>query len=133
MDIQKTQELDDFCQTLVQSFNAIKKANEMPPYIVTKARDINASHVSKALEEKFNDPELIKQFNVIQGTRKICSEEEYKTKDAILAYAREIKPLIDRIKSTNFKLMLDRFNAAHEFALKLSEHIDELGIVEELV
>ena len=126
MTIAKTQELDDFCQILIQGLHAMKRANEMPSYMATKARDINVIKIEKALQEQLETVEVLQQFKAIEGRRQICSEDEFRTKDSILTFAKEVKPVIDRLKSANFKLMLDRFVDAHEFAIKLSELVDDL-------
>jgi hypothetical protein len=131
LEIKASQELDDLCQLMVMALNALRKTNEMPVYMSSKAREINALHISKKLEEKLENKNLIKEFKLINGTRKICTNEDRRTKDSIIALAMETRPFVDRIRSPNFKLMLDRLTRAHELAVKFSGLLDEIGVEEQ--
>jgi hypothetical protein len=131
LEIKASQDLDELCQLMVMSLNALRKTNEMPVYMSSKAREINALQIGKKLEEKLENKDLLRQFKLIDGTRKICTNEDRRTKDSIIALARETRPFVDRIRSSNFKLMLDRLVQAHELAVKFSGLLDEIGVVEE--
>lgn len=119
-------ELEDLTQVLVLAFHAIQKANELPVYLSGKAREINAANIHKLMEEKAKDGIAIMQFMHASLRNKVCSELDLKTKESFLGYIEENRAVLDRIKDANFKLILDRFMAAHKLAVSLSEVVEEI-------
>lgn len=117
--------VDEFAQALLASLRSIRRANEVPSYLSTKAREINAGYVDGVLNDLLKTPAL-KEFLQCPPKIKICSDETIRTKEDLLKEINEVKPLIDRIKSGGFKLMIDRYMAAHELAIKLSDVVDEV-------
>lgn len=122
----QSQDLDNFCQVLVSALSAMKKANELPPYLSGKARDVNASFIEKQLNEQLEDDSILMQLMNSSKKNRICSLDDFKSKASILLYIEEIKPFLERIKSSQYQLILQRFMAAHELAVKLSSIIDEI-------
>ncbi len=125
-------ELEDLTQVLVLAFQALQKANELPPYLSAKAREINASNIHKLMEEKSKDGIALMQLMHANSRSKVCLEADLKTKESFLAFIEENKALMDRVKDTNFKLTLERFLAAHKLAVSLSEIVDEIKENEKL-
>lgn len=122
----QSQDLDNFCQILVSALTAMKKANELPPYLSGKARDVNASFIEKQLNITLEESSALANFINKSNKSKICSLEDFKSKASILNYIQEVKPFLERIKSGQYQLTLQRFLAAHELALKLSDLIAEI-------
>ncbi len=121
-----TAELEDFCQVLVSALASMQKANEFPSYMSAKARAINAANIHKSLDEKIQDGIALTQLMQAKAKNKVCSEDAVKSKENLLDFILETKPFIDRIKDGNFKLILDRFMAAHYLAVSLSDIVDEI-------
>ncbi len=69
----------------------------------------------------------LKAFLKSNGKMKICSDDTIRTKTDIIREINDVKPFIDRLKSGGFKLMIDRYLAAHELALRLSDIVDEVS------
>ncbi len=124
----KSPELDEFCQLLLEVASAMKKSNELPAYLVGKAREINAGHHLKKLEEAVNNEELnlMELFNKAHPQHKICSEEDSRRKLDVVDKLYNALPKVNRIKAGSFKLMLDRFVASHKLAIRYYEIIEEL-------
>lgn len=117
--------LDSFAKALLAALTSIRRANEVPTYLSTKARDINAAYVEEALLKLLQTSGL-KEFLECPNKFKICSDEKVKTKEDLLREITEVKPMLDRIKSGSFKLMIERYLAAHELAIKLSDVLEEI-------
>lgn len=121
----KSSDLDEFCLALVAALSAMRKANELPAYLTGKAREVNAFNAQESFLGAMSG-EGLKQFLNVSAKMRICSKEEFRSKEDILRELNEVKPLLDRIKHGSYKLILDRFIAAHELALHLSEVVDEI-------
>lgn len=119
-------ELEDLTQVLVLAFQALQKANELPVYLSAKAREINASNIHKLMDEKSKDGIALMQLMHASLRSKVCSEGDLKSKESFLAFIEENKRFLDRVKDTNFKLILERFLAAHKLAVSLSQIVDEI-------
>lgn len=119
-------ELEDLTQVLVLAFQALQKANELPVYLSAKAREINASNIHKLMEEKAKDGAALMQLMHASLRAKVCSDADLKNKESFLAFIEENRIFMDRVKDPNFKLILDRFSAAHKLAVSLSEIVDEI-------
>jgi hypothetical protein len=117
--------VNEFAQALLASLRSIRRANEVPSYLSTKAREINAGYVEGVLSDVVKGP-VVKEFLKCPAKIKICSDDTIRTKEDLLKEINEVKPLIDRIKSGGFKLMIDRYLAAHELAIRLSDVVDEV-------
>lgn len=117
--------VNEFAQALLASLRSIRRANEVPSYLSTKAREVNAAYVENILNDLLKTP-VMKEFLKCPSKIKLCSDESVRTKEDLLREINEVKPLLDRIKSGGFKLMLDRYMAAHELAIKLSDVVDEV-------
>jgi hypothetical protein len=118
--------LDEFCQIFIQALQAMKKANELPPYMTGKARDVNANNIHTHLSEKIQDESVLLSFLNASLKSKVCTLESLKTKAEILTLLEEYRPFLDRVRSGSYKLILDRFMAAHELALELSKMVDQI-------
>lgn len=121
-----TPELEEFCQVLISALNSIKKADEFPSYLSGKAREINAANINKQVEEQLGDPLILTQLMQAKVKSRICSHETIKSKENFLQFIGEYKPFIDRLKHGNFKLVLDRFMAAHLLAISISDLVDQI-------
>ncbi len=117
--------LDKFCNAIVAALKSIRHANEVPSYLSSKAREINAAYIEGMVEEA-SQPAVVKEFLQVNRKLKICTDESLRTKEDIINEINQVKPFIDRIKSPGFKLMIDRYLAAHQLAIRLSELTDEL-------
>lgn len=122
----KSSELDEFSQALVAALRAMRRANEIPSYLSGKAREINASYIEGLLKEVLAT-DALKAFLKTNGKMKICSDDNIRTKEDIIREINDVKPFIDRLKSGGFKLMIDRYLAAHELAVRLSDIVDEIS------
>lgn len=106
----------------------MKKTNEMPAYLTGKARDINAGHLLKKLKKHLENEDInvLELFNQAHPQHKICSEEDSRRKLDVVEKVYETLPKVNRIKAGSFKLMLDRFIAAHELAIQYYELLEDL-------
>lgn len=121
----KPTEIDEFSQALIAALKAMRRANEIPTYLSGKAREVNAHHIEKMLREALSS-DALKEFLKTNGKTKISSNDDIRTKNDIIQEINDVKPLIDRIKSGGFKLMIERYLAAHELAVMLSDVVDEV-------
>ncbi len=122
----KPTEIDEFSQALIAALKAMRRANEIPTYLSGKAREVNAHHIEKMLREALSS-DALKEFLKTSGKTKISSNnDDIRTKNDIIQEINDVKPLIDRIKSGGFKLMIERYLAAHELAVMLSDVVDEV-------
>ncbi len=121
----RSEELDKFCQVVIAAMKSIRKANDIPAYFATKARDVNAGYILEQLNEKL-DTNALKELLKTPRKMKVCSEEGFRTKEDIVKEIEEIKPFMDRIRNGGYKLMLDRYLAAYDLAIKFAEVAKEL-------
>lgn len=119
-------DLQDFATVLVQAIKSIKKAAEMPSYMNAKAREINAPQIKKLLQEQMANTRALTKFNDAHIKQSICNIEGFEKKKMIIDEIKLLKNNLERVKSGNFKLMLDRFIAAHELAIELSPLLDQI-------
>ncbi|MCE2928527.1 MAG: hypothetical protein LW817_02730 [Candidatus Caenarcaniphilales bacterium] len=122
----KSEKISEFTEALICSIESVKKAHELPGYLTSKARDVNASHIQKTLLEILEDPENIIEFTKAHNLVKISEREEIRNKEDLWKYLVDMLPAIERVKSGNYKLILDRFIAGHELAVKLYELLEQL-------
>ena len=82
--------------------------------------------LKKLLLEVLEDPESVNEFNKAHNSLIISDRKEIKNKDDLWRFLVEILPAIERVKSGNYKLILDRFIAGHELAIKLYELLEKI-------
>jgi hypothetical protein len=122
----KSEKISQFTEALISSIESVKKAHELPGYLTSKARDVNASHIQKLLLEVLEDPESVNEFTKAHNSLIISDRDKIKNKDDLWRFLVEILPAIERVKSGNYKLILDRFIAGHELAIKLYELLEKI-------
>lgn len=118
-------ELENLCTALIEALKSISIVDELPPYLNTKAREANALANYESLKKTMPNDGLKKFFEARIKSR-ISVDIDISTKEDLIKEVARLKPAIDRIKSSSFKLMLERFNSAHELAVYLSEYTDAI-------
>ncbi|MBT6843923.1 MAG: hypothetical protein HOA17_09060 [Candidatus Melainabacteria bacterium] len=117
--------LENLCMALINVLKSIEVTDEMPTYLNTKAREINALAGHEALKKNIPDDGLQRLFEARAKSR-VSTDLDISTKADLIREMIRLKPSIDRIKSSGFKLMLERYMSAHELAVYLSEVVDEI-------
>jgi len=117
--------LENLCMSLIAVLRSIESADEMPSYLNTKAREINALSAHEAFKKNIPDDGFQKLFDARDKSR-VSIDMDIATKEDLIKEMIRLKPAIDRIKSSGFKLMLERFISAHELAVYMSDVVDEI-------
>jgi hypothetical protein len=100
-------------------------ADELPPYLQGKARDINALGRHEALAKSMPDDGFQRLYDSKIKAR-VTSDLDIVTKHDLINQLIKMKPAIDRIKDSSFRLMIERLASAHELAVYLSGLSDEI-------
>lgn len=117
--------LENLCMSLIAVLRSMESADEMPSYLNTKAREINALSVHETLKKNIPDDGFQKLVDARDKSR-VSIDMDISTKEDLIQEMIRLKPAIDRIKSSGFKLMLERFISAHELAVYMSDVVDEI-------
>ncbi|MDA0772108.1 MAG: hypothetical protein O3C63_04110 [Cyanobacteria bacterium] len=117
--------LENLCMALIAVLRSMDIADEMPTYLSSKAREINALAAHEALKKNIPDDAFQRLLDVRDKSR-VSNDIDLATKEDLLKEMVRLKPAIERIKSSGFKLMLERFMSAHELAVYLSDVVDEI-------
>ncbi len=127
----ENQELYEFTQILAHSLKLIKMANELPEFVINKSRDINAEQVIKMLQSVENKKEILDEIASRATNSKISNDIDMENKKGLYNYIETIENGIERVKSPNFKLMADRFDAVNRLANEIHGLLADLVLAEQ--
>ena len=120
------QKLYEFTEILERSLNIVKTANEIPEYILSKARDITPEQTCETLMKYGKNMDLLKTVAGTQANGKISKSEECATKKDLYNLISETQAALDNLKGPHYRLMLSRFIAAAKLADEVQEVLENL-------
>lgn len=122
----KSEKIYELVGAIVEALESVNKANDLPGFLTGKARDVNGSNASKRLNEAILDEDILLQFAKLNPSQKVSDDEVVRNKDDFVKYISSHLAALERVKSGNYKLILDRFLAGHLLANQVHEILSKL-------
>ncbi len=113
------QKLYEFTKVLGHALKLIQIANQVPEFVLTKARDINAQQTLEVLKNYDDDFELLKEIASKKSGSRVSNDLGLETKKDLYNFIDKVKNAVENVKSPHYKLMIDRYN----YANILAEHV----------
>lgn len=124
--MKESQKLYEFTQVFGHALKLIKLANEVPEFVLTKARDINAQQTLDILKEYEEDFELLKEIALKNPDSKVSNDIDFETKKQLYDFIKEVENAVANVKSPHYKLMIDRYNSANILAEQVQKILENL-------
>ena len=125
------QDLYEFTQVLGHALKLIKIANQVPEFVLTKARDINAEQSYEILNQFIENKNVLRDLALKNPDSKVCNELDFESKKDFYALIEKVENALVNVKSPHYKLMLDRYIAANKLAGLVQEILANLLLVEQ--
>lgn len=129
----ESQKLYEFTQVFGHALKLVKLANQVPEFVLSKARDINAQQTLDILAGFESDFELLKEIAAKNPDSKVSNDIDFETKKHLYDYIDSVKLAIENVKSPHFKLMIERYNSANELAQQVQTILEKLVLAEQEV
>lgn len=129
----ESQKLYEFTQVFGHALKLIKIANQVPEFVLTKARDINAQQTLEILQKYEEDFELLKEMASKNSDSKVSNDLDFETKKQLYDFIDQVKLAVENVKSAHFKLMIDRYNSANILAEHVQKILGNLVLAEQEV
>ena len=121
------QKLYEFTQVFGHALKLLIIANQLPEFVLSKARDINAEQTHEILSKFVDDADVLRDIAARNPDSKVSNDIDFETKKMLYDYIEKAQLAVDSVSSPHYKLMLDRYIAA----TKLAEQVK--GLMEELL
>ena len=103
------QEIYEFTDLLGHSLSLVKRANELPEFVLAKARDLNASQTLEALSNIEDRKAILEEIASRKSDAKIANNLEYETKKDLYEAIEKIQYALSNLTSAHYGLMLERY------------------------
>ncbi|MDD9897461.1 MAG: hypothetical protein OXU45_00525 [Candidatus Melainabacteria bacterium] len=117
--------LEDLCTNLVEALNSVAMADELPAYLHTKARDMNALGKHEALAKSIPEDRFQRLFDSKNKAR-LSRDLDVVTKHDLISQLIKMKPVLERVTDSSFRLMVERLTSVYELAFYLSDLTEEV-------
>lgn len=124
-------ELYEFTQTLGHALEMVKLANEVPEFVLSKARDINAEQTLEALKAFENNEELFKNIAMKAPEAQISDNRSVETKKDLYNKIDQLTVAIENVKSSHYRLMLNRYIIAANLAEQVQTTIANILLAQQ--
>jgi hypothetical protein len=125
------QKLYEFTQVFGHALKLMVTANQLPEFVLSKARDINAQQTLEILSQFEDDMDILRELALKNSDSKVSNDIDFETKKMLYEYIEKAQIAVDAVSSPHYKLMLDRYIAAAHLAGKLKLVLENLLKAEE--
>lgn len=125
------QKLYEFTQVFGHALKLMITANQLPEFVLSKARDINAHQTLEILSQFEGDMDVLRELALKNSDSKVSNDIDFETKKMLYEYIEKAQVAVDTVSSPHYKLMLDRYIAAANLAEKLKLVLENLLKAEE--
>lgn len=125
------QQLYEFTQVLGHALKLIKIANQIPEFVLSKARDINAEQTYEILRQFVDNKDVLRDLALKNADSKVSNDLDFESKKNFYAFIEKVENALVNVKSPHYKLMLDRYISANKLADQVQEILANLLIVEQ--
>lgn len=125
------QQLYEFTQVLGHALKLIKIANQIPEFVLSKARDINAEQTYEILRQFVDNKDVLRDLALKNPDSKVSNDLDFESKKNFYAFIEKVENALVNVKSPHYKLMLDRYISANKLADQVQEILANLLIVEQ--
>ena len=125
------QKLYEFTQIFGHALKLLVIANQIPEFVLTKARDINAEQTLEILTQYEGDMDILREIALKNADSKVSNDLDFETKKMLYEYIEKAQIAVENVKSPHFKLMLDRYISAAKLADKVQVILENLLKAEE--
>jgi hypothetical protein len=125
------QQLYEFTQVLGHALKLIKIANQIPEFVLSKARDINAEQTYEILSQFVDNKDVLRDLALKNPDSKVSNDLDFESKKNFYAFIEKVENALVNVKSPHYKLMLDRYISANKLADQVQEILANLLIVEQ--
>lgn len=119
----QTSNLKDIVGTVVQALRVVKKASELPQFVLSKGRDLNADQVKRAIDPVLAVSDLAALLKDRRIHEKISNDLEVETKEDFIKLIKDCQLAIETVASPRYKLMLQRYISASELAVATATYL----------
>lgn len=125
------QQLYEFTQVLGHALKLIKIANQIPEFVLSKARDINAEQTYEILSQFVDNKDVLRDLALKNPDSKVSNDLDFESKKSLYSFIEKVENALVNVKSPHYKLMLDRYISANKLADQVQEILANLLIVEQ--
>ena len=125
------QQLYEFTQVLGHALKLIKIANQIPEFVLSKARDINAEQTYEILSQFVDNKDVLRDLALKNPDSKVSNDLDFESKKNFYVFIEKVENALVNVKSPHYKLMLDRYISANKLADQVQEILANLLIVEQ--